>query len=389
MSQNTASKKDDNYKIRDHLLYFSRLKVLKTLFRENKASSGKRWMVFKIFFFAYLLQPFMWLQDLIYKKQIKKVDLSSDDKTPIFILGHYRSGTTHLHYLMAKDPNLGHLNNFQGFLITISLLGRNWLDRILAPLVPNKRPMDNMKMNMFAPQEEDLPVSNLTAHNGMHSYFFPKNPSYFQKYTLMRGVNEQEKKEWQKAYDKVLRIVSVGNENKRLVIKNPLNTGRLRELKELYPNAKFIYIHRNPYEVYRSTRKLYKKTIGTQFLQEMDEAGIQDMIFNNYKGMMQQYLEQRDLLGAEQLIEVSFQELIADGEGTISKIYKQLNLLGWETAQSEVRAYLESVKNYKRNKFQGLPAEISTRIQKDWKFAFEAWGYPLEAESYIKEASKL
>jgi hypothetical protein len=378
MSQNKGSKKDNDYKIKDHLLYFSRLKVLRKIFKENKADAQKRWMVFKIFFFATLVQPFMWLQDLIYKKRIKQVDLSSEEKAPIFILGHYRSGTTHLHYLMAKDPQLGHLNNFQGFLITISLLGKGWLDWLLAPLVPNKRPMDNMKMNMYAPQEEDLPVSNLTAHNGMHSYFFPKNQSYFQKYTLMRNVSDAEKKEWQKAYDKVLRIVSVGNNNKRLVIKNPLNTGRLKELLELYPNAKFVYIHRNPYEVYRSTRKLYNKTIGTQFLQEVDEAYIQDMIFNNYKGMMQQYIDQRSLAAPNQLIEISFEELIADGEGTMQKIYQELKLPNWENAKPEIQAYLESVKDYKRNKFKPLSSKINQRIQKDWKFVFDEWKYPLE-----------
>ncbi len=385
MSQKKARSKD--YEIKDHQLYFSRLRVLLQLFRENKVSPNKRWMRLRIFFFACLTQPFMFLQDLLYRKKLKRVDLQSKEKAPIFILGHYRSGTTHLHYLMAKDPQLGHVQNYHSFMVNFCLLGRNWLDRLLAPLVPSKRPMDNMKMDMFAPQEEDQSVGNISTHIGIHSYFFPKNRSYFEKYSLQKGLSSKEKKAWQKAYDKNLRIVSLGNDQKRLVIKNPANTGRIKALLELYPNAKFIYIHRNPYEVYRSTRKLYRKSIQTQFLQEVDEAHIQNMIINNYKDFIQYYLDQRHLLRPNQLIEISFEELTNDGEATIEKIYQQLDLEGWENAQPQVRDYLESVKNYKRNRFKGLPLKLTYRIQQEWGFAFEAWDYPLTYENYVAEFS--
>ncbi len=39
---------------------------------------------------------------------------------------------------------------------------------------------------------------------------------------------------------------------KRLVIKSPVHTARVALLLKLFPDAQFIYIHRNPYEVFQS-----------------------------------------------------------------------------------------------------------------------------------------
>ena len=41
-------------------------------------------------------------------------------------------------------------------------------------------------------------------------------------------------------------------QNSRLLIKSPVHTGRVKLLLDLFPNAQFIYIHRNPYQVFKS-----------------------------------------------------------------------------------------------------------------------------------------
>lgn len=372
----SKAKKDDTYQIKDHQLYFSHIGVLIRLFSENKISSKKRWMRFKIFFFATFTQIFMLLQQIFYAARFRKVDLKKNP--PIFILGHWRCGTTHLHYLMAKDPNLGFVSNYNGFMITLGLLGRGWLDTALARFVPEKRPMDNVGMSMFSPSEEDQAVANISVTAGVHSFFFPKNRSYFNKYTTLRDASPKEKKAWQKAYDMVLRIVTVSNKGKRLLLKNPSNTARPKELAELYPDAKFIFIHRNPFDVYRSTLILQKKMTYTQYLQDMTDADIDDMIFENYSELLKAYIAKRNSVPAGNLIEISYDELNADGMATMKKVYEQLGLPAWEQAMPEMQAYLDSVENYERNVFKPLPPEIVARIQKEWAFSFEEWGYSME-----------
>src|SRR5215469_9173706 len=72
---------------------------------------------------------------------------------PIFIIGHWRSGTTHLHNLMSKDRRLGFLTMYQAIVPTCSIAGGSWLKSLLGRIMPLKRPMDNMIWPMDAPQE--------------------------------------------------------------------------------------------------------------------------------------------------------------------------------------------------------------------------------------------
>ena len=53
-----------------------------------------------------ILYPFVLLEKLIYDRKIHKTKVIF----PVFIIGHMRSGTTFLHYLMSMDDNYG--NNF-------------------------------------------------------------------------------------------------------------------------------------------------------------------------------------------------------------------------------------------------------------------------------------
>ncbi len=383
MKAKKLRKTSSDYEIKDHQLYFSRLSVLRQLFGENEVSKKKRGMRFKIFFFATVTQIFMWLQRIIYARRIKKIDFETHP--PIFILGHWRSGTTHLHYLMAQDPRLGFASNFNGFMISIGLLGRGWIDRVLQNFMPDKRPMDNVSQTLFSPSEEEQSVGNLSIAAGVHSLFFPKNLSYFRRFVSFVQASEVDKKMWREAYDYTLRVISVSNKGKALVLKNPFNTARPKELQELYPKAKFIFIHRNPYEVYRSTRKLHKKSTESQYLQDMSEEDINNLIFANYTELLRSYIAKRKELTPGSLVEIGYDELNADAEGTIKKIYDNLQLPGFEEALPMLRRYLESVDNYERNAFKPLPAELVERIRQEWAFSFEEWGYnPIHSEATMK-----
>lgn len=366
-------KKGETYEIKDHQLYFSRFSVLFRLFRENKVSTTKRWMQCKIIFFASLTQIFILLQRVFYKNKISSVDLSQ--QPPIFILGHWRSGTTHLHYLMTKDKRMGFASNYNVFLINICLLGKGWLDRILAPFLPDKRPMDNVRQTLYDPAEEDQAVANISTATGINVFFFPKNRTYFEKYTLMKGLSVKEKRHWQRAYQYALQLISYSSEQKRLVLKCPTNTARPTELKELFPGSKFVFIHRNPFEVYRSTRKLYKHSTESQYLQDVTEEEIEDCIFTNYTELMQSYLEKRGQLKSNDLIEISYDQLSKNPMETMRLIYDQLELGNWEDASTHIMNYLQTVDDYEKNHFKPLPDRIVARIQEEWAFSFEIWGY--------------
>ena len=362
-----------NYKPPGHQLYVTRPGVLFKIFSKNKISRSKFGLVFRVCLFSILTWPLQLLQRIVYFFKLRNV--SFEGKEPVFILGHWRSGTTHIHYLMSKDPHFGFLSNFQSFFFNISSFGYGWLDKLLSPYTAQVRPQDNMDFTVLAPQEEEQVVSNISDAASVHSFYFPENSRYFDKFNLFEGIKDKDLKKWQRAYLYVLKGITHMAKGKRLVIKNPNNTGRIRQLLQLFPNAKFVYIHRNPFSVYLSTLHLYRVVLNDQSFQEVNITKNQDMIIRNYKKIQQAYLRDRALIPKGNLVEIAYDQI---GEGSLDlfkQIYQTLNLDSLEEALPYVQSYLSTIQNYKKNKFIPIEDEMVARIQKEWKFAFDEFGY--------------
>ena len=262
----------------------------------------------------------------------------------------------------------------------MSFVGKGWMDKIVDHFMPETRPQDNIIMTAYEPAEEEQPLTNLTYASGMQSFFFPQNRSYHDKYNLFQGISKEEKKEWQNKYSYMLKLISLENKRKPILLKNPHNTGRVKELLELFPKARFVFLHRNPYDVYLSTNHLYKKMIQTQFLQEFSDEEVTERIMYAYTSTLKKYLEERSLIPKGQLVEISFNELEEDGLATTEKIYNALGLPNYQIAKGEFEKYLKELKHYEKNKFKTIDPEIEARIKSDWKFAFEEWNYPIDRE---------
>jgi hypothetical protein len=99
-----------------------------------------------------LLSPLYFLEKITFLF-IRKPPIHPE---PIFIIGHWRSGTTYLHYLLAKDNQFGYCSNVDAFVPGALFIGR-WLSRkVIAWRLPKTRPMDDVKLDADAPQEDEF-----------------------------------------------------------------------------------------------------------------------------------------------------------------------------------------------------------------------------------------
>lgn len=366
-----------NYEIPGSQLYVSRVSTLWKLFGENEVSKSKLGLKRRIYFFSIISTPLQWIQRLYLTFALRNVKI--DEKPPIFVLGHWRSGTTHVHYILAKDKQFAFINSFQSFFFNICMLGMGWMDRFLTYFAPSVRPQDNMEMSLYSPQEEEQVLSNIVETAGVNSFYFPKNRSYFYKYNLFKGISEQEYAKWKKYYVYMLKAIMRMNNGKRILTKNPNNTARIPQLLELFPTAKFVHIHRNPFQVYLSTKHLHRAILRGQSMQDITEAEEDDIILENYKLLMQQYLETRKYAPPGTLVEIAYDDVGTDKELAIyENIYKTFGLEGWDKMKGEIAAYLDSLKTYKKNRFIPIDEAMVKRIQKEWGFVFEEYGYDLE-----------
>jgi len=169
-----------------------------------------------------------------------------------------------------------------------------------------------------------------------------------------------------------------------MLLKNPVNTARIRILLELFPNAKFIHVYRNPYVVYKSTQRFYRSVLKLVGLQELTEAELDRNILDFYRQMMQRFFKEKHLIPKGHLTEVRYEDLEKEPIGELERIYAELSLPGWETARPRIEAYLATLDDYAKNHHAYTLRDID-RVQQEWGFALDQWGYTPPAGASPRE----
>jgi len=158
-----------------------------------------------------------------------------------------------------------------------------------------------------------------------------------------------------------------------LVHKSPGYTCRIKHLLDLFPTAKFVHIHRHPYEVLQSSVHTLKKASPYVALQA-HECDVEQSIRNIAK-LYDGFFAQRHLIPAENFCEVAFADLETDPMGQMESIYESLSLPEFHPVAPPLQAYLRSIEGYTKNRHPDLPNDIRKRLARDWRQCFEHWDY--------------
>jgi omega-hydroxy-beta-dihydromenaquinone-9 sulfotransferase len=355
---------------------FATLRTWVHLLRENKGVDIKYiGKLLKLLLISTFSLPFRIHERLKYGRIVNNTQIHP---SPVFIIGHHRSGTTHLHNLLSQDYDFGFVSTFQATAAAFSITGNTSIKNELAKGLAKKRSMDNVEASLDAPQEEEIAVANLCPYSFMHHMSFPKKTiEYLEKYLLLENISPAELKKRNDFYLHVLKKATYLSNGKRLVLKGPINTGQIKNLLELFPDAQFIHIHRNPYHLFPSVGNLGRKLQPAHILQDIsDDEGV-DNIFAIYIRMMKKFLAEKHLIPKENFIEISYDDLDQNPLNTLALIYQQLNLPGFIEKKTVLENYIAQIGHYEKN---NLPLETKhkKRINEECKFAFEEWQYPFE-----------
>src|SRR6185312_2307462 len=162
-------------------------------------------------------------------------------EAPVFILGHYRSGTTHLHELLSHDKRFASPNRFQTFNPRTFLGTESWLSPIVEPFMLPRRV-----------QEDEVAFMVLTQLSPYMDWCFPRSRSGYGRYLTFRAAEPGEVATWSAAMERFLKTLTL-KLGKPLILKSPPHTARMRLLLDIFPDARFIHIRRDPYAVFVST----------------------------------------------------------------------------------------------------------------------------------------
>ena len=321
-----------------------------------------------------ILSPFYCINDRRYAKLAKEVDKSN---TPVFIIGHWRSGTTFVHNVFTQDEQFGYCTTYQTVFPHLMLWGYGFFTSLTKLFMPNTRATDKMELGVDVPQEEEVALSNMTPLSHYHFLSLPKRMEHWRdKALLLNNLTAEELKEWQEAQRKLMRISLKVQGKQTFLSKNPPHTARIKALLEIFPDAKFIYLVRNPYTVFESTRNFFTKTIASTTLQPFDKEAYELEVLKTYKALYERYEEEKRLIPEGNLVEVRFEDFEADPIKYTEQIYKQLQLGNFEAVRAKMEAYVGTKRGFKKNKYRYDERTIAL-VDKWCSDAINKWGYSL------------
>jgi hypothetical protein len=289
---------------------------------------------------------------------------------PVFIIGHWRCGTTLLHELMALDPRHTAPNNYTAFSPHHFLWTERILTRCLRFLLPAQRRMDAMTLTWSAPQEDEFALCCLGIPTPYLHLAFPATAS-MQKMLHYTAALEQPR--WQRRYVRYLRQLT-RRANGRLILKSPLHAFRIAALRAMFPEARFVHIVRDPYATYRSTVHLWRTLHRTCGLQCTPAPNLEKEVLEVFVEFHQRVREGREEVPPNRFFELRYEDLIADPVAQLRQLYDVLELGSTAPAEAEWTDELERIRAYRPNKHT-LSDATHQEIARIWWPILKGYGY--------------
>ncbi len=271
--------------------------------------------------------------------QIHEIEI----KQPIIVAGLPRSGTTHLLNLMAADSRFRSLALWESYepvprpgeAVSDDSNDPRWQRaeeawqgmQMSAPLLAAMHPMNPEHIH----EELELMGPNFASYN--YEWLSP-SPQWRDHYY---SSDQTPHYEYMKT---VLKILQWRRSPNRWVLKCPQHMEQLSVLHKVFPDATIAITHRDPAEVIQSaiTMLAYGQRMNRY---ETNLPGLLSYWTDRVEHLLRACVCDRDLIPAEQSIDVFFKAFMAGDIAMVERIYHIAGLAMTERARSELAAFMD------------------------------------------------
>ncbi|MGB8330239.1 MAG: sulfotransferase [Polyangiales bacterium] len=262
--------------------------------------------------------------------------------TPLFVLGLFRSGTTVLHRLLGKDPDNRTLPHWESF------------DPVHTPEGPEPRQRKLARTLMLADMISPSikAIHPMDAHQtdecrGMFTNVF-RTPQFNVQYRVGGYLDWLLAEDATIAYRhhrRQLQLVHYHRPHgKRFVLKDPTHTFFVEAIMEVFPNARFMFIHRDPAETLSSICSLhaYARSV---FSNDVEARALGAELSDSYMmRMLEPAVAAVDRLPPGRVAHVRSPDLSRDPVGTIAEAYRGLGLELGDEARVAMHEYMRAIR---------------------------------------------
>ncbi|RLD67733.1 MAG: hypothetical protein DRI84_01595 [Bacteroidetes bacterium] len=287
---------------------------------------------------------FSFLENRRFKTKINSIKKLNP---PIFIVGNWRTGTTFLHQLLALDPQFNFMSVFMVSHPDHFLVSKKYYMVMMSKLLNGKtRPMDNVKMGVDEPQEDEYAIIKLYDHLILEKLIFQSSNEFF--------IDEKDDflPKNEKKFLGVLELLMQKMQlraDKTPLFKNPFHSLRIPYIRKHFPEARYIHIYRNPLKVIPSSIHMWN-IVGRQNILKgrWIEPSIEN-IARLYRKIIIGIRNEFQSMKSNLNVEIQFENLEKNPVDTVKEIYKQLELNFSLDYENKLIDYCDGLKSYKKN----------------------------------------
>ncbi len=336
--------------LRDYLLIATRLRLFCLLIIKHGISLQPS----NIFRFLFLLQSSVSSSFLAFREHITQgsaIRKTPVPRDPVFIVGHWRTGSTFLHQLFSCDPGLKVPSLLECTYPESFMTSRKFIAPVMNHFLPKKRPMDNVDLGVDDPQEDEYALFRMTGFSPLEKLIFPRTDRYFLFDTDDFLPDGPKRVRWEQAFKYFARKLTL-HSGKRIIFKNPFHSLRIPTLLKLFPDARFIHIYRDPRAVIPSTRHMWTVVGHENALRKEWQPPTTEDIISYFDFFMDRTYESLDALPEEKYTEIRFEDLEEDPSGTMYSLYKKLGIDFTSSYAGQLEKFLRKTAAYKKNTYK-------------------------------------
>ena len=265
---------------------------------------------------------------------------SAELPTQVFVLGLFRSGTTFLHRLLAQDPISRTLPHWESFDPVHTPEGPEARQRklgftlgladVLSPNIKAIHPMD-------AHQTDECRALFTNVFRTLQFNVQYRVPGY------VDWLLQQDSRIAYRHYRRQLQLVHYHRPfGTRLVLKDPTHTFFVDTILEIFPDARFVFIHRDPVDTLSSICSLhgYARSV---FSSDVDAEALGQELPESYMmSMLESAVAAVDRLPADRIAHVRSSDLSRDPLGTVATAYRDLGMELSEDASNAMQVFIRA-----------------------------------------------
>jgi hypothetical protein len=260
-------------------------------------------------------------------------------RSPVFVVGHARSGTTYLHRMMANDPRFSYVLLWEMFFP--SLLEKKvlravlrWDKRLGGRLRRRIDALDERlfsksqgvhESGLFAPEEDEF-LLTMSCASGFWVMQYPNAQHLDFYYVDDRWPAAKRRRVMQFYKECVRRQLVLNGPGLTHLSKAPIHCGRVESLIQTFPDARFVVPVRNPHETIPSFLKLMQFAWSARKRSEQDmRKSFRSFVDSSYH----YYQHPLDVLDAHPEVPsaiVDYRDLVTNPAATMLRVYDEIEI---------------------------------------------------------------